>query len=177
MTSTIAPVRHPEPRTIARVRVPDAARMRALRLEMLADSPLAFLETVADAAARPHEDFRAQIAHNIRSGLAAQFAAVEDGRFVGHAGGIVLAADRRVTVIFAVYVTPRLRGTGLVGDLIEAVARWSRDERRPELMLEVVNGNDRAVRAYERLGFRDTGVRVPHPTIPGLTELQMRRPA
>lgn len=103
--------------------------------------------------------------------------AVEDGRFVGHAGGVVLAADRRVTVVFAVYVTPRLRGTGLVGALIEAVARWSRDERRPELMLEVVSGNDRAVRAYERLGFRDTGVRVPHPVIAGLTELQMRRDA
>lgn len=177
MTSTIAPVHHPAPHTIARVGVDDAARMRALRLEMLADSPLAFLETVAEAAARPHEHFRAQIAHNIRSGSVTQFVAVQDGRFVGHAGGIVLPADRAVTVIFAVYVTPRLRGTGLVGELIEAVARWSRDERRPELMLEVVSGNDRAVRSYERLGFRDTGVRVPHPTIAGLTELQMRRAA
>ncbi|MFI5840428.1 GNAT family N-acetyltransferase [Catenuloplanes sp. NPDC051500] len=177
MTSTIAPVRHPTPHTITRVRVPDAARMRALRLEMLADSPLAFLETVAEAAARPHEDFRAQIAYNIRSGSTVQFAAVEDGRFVGHAGGAVFAADRRVTLIFAVYVTPRLRGTGLVGALVEAVAQWSREERRPDLMLEVVNGNDRAVRAYERLGFQDTGVRVPHPTIEGLTELRMRRAA
>jgi ribosomal protein S18 acetylase RimI-like enzyme len=44
-------------------------------------------------------------------------------------------------------------------------------------MLEVVVGNDRAVRAYERLGFTDTGVRVPHPVIPALTELQMRRAA
>jgi hypothetical protein len=41
----------------------------------------------------------------------------------------------------------------------------------------VVVGNDRALRAYERLGFVDTGVRVPHPVIPVLTELQMRRPA
>ena len=32
-------------------------------------------------------------------------------------------------------------------------------------------------RAYERLGFSDTGVRVPHPVIPALTELQMRRAA
>jgi hypothetical protein len=39
----------------------------------------------------------------------------------------------------------------------------------------VVCGNDRAVRAYEKLGFVDTGVRIPHPTIPALTELQMRR--
>ena len=42
-------------------------------------------------------------------------------------------------------------------------------------MLEVVVGNDRAVRAYEKLGFADTGERVPHPVIPALTELRMRR--
>ena len=36
--------------------------MRALRLEMLADAPLAFLETVAEAAARPHADYAARIA-------------------------------------------------------------------------------------------------------------------
>jgi ribosomal protein S18 acetylase RimI-like enzyme len=41
----------------------------------------------------------------------------------------------------------------------------------------VVVGNDRAVRAYQRLGFVDTGLRVPHPVIPALTELQMRRRA
>ena len=44
-------------------------------------------------------------------------------------------------------------------------------------MLEVVVGNDRAYRAYHRLGFTDTGVRLPHPKIPALRELQMRRPA
>ena len=42
-------------------------------------------------------------------------------------------------------------------------------------MLEVVCGNERAVRAYQKLGFTDTGVRLRHPTIPALTELQMRR--
>ena len=44
MTSTAAP-----PRTVHRVTEADAGRMRALRLEMLADSPLAFLETLAQA--------------------------------------------------------------------------------------------------------------------------------
>jgi ribosomal protein S18 acetylase RimI-like enzyme len=42
-------------------------------------------------------------------------------------------------------------------------------------MLEVVTGNGRAVRAYEKLGFEDTGERVPHPVVPVLTELRMRR--
>lgn len=163
--------------TIRRVRPTDAARMRALRLEMLADAPLAFLETIADAAARPHAEYAARIAYNSRGSHAAQFIADPGGRLVGHAGGLASPDEPDLTVLFAVYVTPAWRGTGLLADLVDGVGAWSRACGRPRLMLEVVVGNDRAYRAYRRLGFTDTGVRVPHPTIPSMTELQMRRPA
>jgi RimJ/RimL family protein N-acetyltransferase len=165
--------------TVHRITPADAARMRALRLEMLADSPLAFLETVAQAAARPHEDFRRRIMQASTGRSLAQFVADPGrrARLIGHAGGTVLPEDGHTTVVFAVYITPSWRGTGVLADLIDAVAEWSRAVGRPELMLEVVVGNDRAVRAYERLGFADTGVRVPHPVNPALTELQMRRSA
>ncbi|MBY8873073.1 GNAT family N-acetyltransferase [Micromonospora sp. PLK6-60] len=166
-----------EPVAVRRVRPEDAARMRALRLEMLADAPLAFLETLAEAAARPHEAYRARIAAVSTGDRTAQFVADPGGRLVGHAGGIAAPAEPGLTVVYAVYVTPARRGSGLLGDLVEAVADWSRASGRPELMLEVVVGNDRAVRAYRRLGFTDTGVRVPHPTVPALRELQMRRAA
>ncbi len=151
--------------------------MRALRLEMLADAPLAFLETIADAAARPHTDYAARIAYTSAGITDAQFVADPSGRLVGHAGGTVAPDEPGLTVIFAVYITPSWRGSGLLPDLIDAVAGWSRACGRPELMLEVVVGNERAYRAYRRLGFIDTGLRLPHPTIPTLTELQMRRPA
>jgi RimJ/RimL family protein N-acetyltransferase len=172
MTRTLAPAF-----TVHRVTPQDAARMRALRIEMLADSPLAFLETVAQAAARSHEDYRRRIAQASSGRTLAQFVADPGGRLIGHAGGTVLPDDPSVTVVFAVYVTPAHRGGPVLPELIEAVAGWSRAMGRPGLMLEVVVGNDRAVRAYERLGFHDTGVRVPHPTVPALTELQMRRAA
>ena len=162
---------------VHRVTPGDAARMRALRLEMLADSPLAFLETVAQAAARPHEDYRRRIIQASAGRALAQFVADPGGRLIGHAGGTVMPEEPGVTIVFAVYITPAHRGTGVLAELVEAVAAWSRETGRPELMLEVVVGNDRAVRAYERLGFTDTGVRVPHPVIPALTELQMRRAA
>ncbi|MEV4809349.1 GNAT family N-acetyltransferase [Micromonospora avicenniae] len=151
--------------------------MRALRLEMLADAPLAFLETVADAAARPHAEYAARIAATSAGAQTAQFVADPGGRLVGHAGGTVVPSEPGLTVVYAVYVTPLWRGSGLLADLVEAVAAWSRACGRPELLMEVVVGNDRAYRAYQRLGFTDTGVRVPHPTIPAMTELQMRRAA
>ena len=172
MTSTLAPAI-----TVHRVTPPDAARMRALRLEMLADSPLAFLETLAQAAARPHADFRRRIVQASAGGQLAQFVADPGGRLIGHAGGTVLPEDPAATVVFAVYITPAHRGQGGLAALVDAVAEWSVAAGRRELMLEVVVGNDRAVRAYERLGFTDTGVRVRHPVIPALTELQMRRSA
>ena len=163
--------------TVHRVTPGDAGRMRALRLEMLADSPLAFLETLAQAAARSHDDYRRRIVQASAGRSVAQFVADPGGPLIGHAGGTVLPEEPGATVVFAVYITPARRGTGVLESLVEAVAGWSRSAGRAELMLEVVVGNDRAVRAYEKLGFTDTGVRVPHPVIPGLRELRMRRAA
>jgi GNAT superfamily N-acetyltransferase len=182
MTSVMAPpdahrAAPPGPFTVRRVRPYDAARTRALRLEMLADSPLAFLETLAQAAARPHAEYRARIARAAVADDFAQFVADPGGPLVGHAGGIALPGGPDTTVIFAVYVSPAWRGGPVLARLVDEVAAWSRAVGRPELLLEVVTGNDRAVRAYARLGFVDTGVRVPHPTVPVLTELQMRRRA
>jgi predicted GNAT family acetyltransferase len=162
---------------VRRVRPADAARVRAIRLEMLADSPLAFLETLANAAARPHAEFAARIAGMSTGQRSAAFVAEVDGRVVAHAGGQAAYGEPGVSVVFAVYLTPAWRGSGLLASLITEVAAWSRAAGRSELLLEVVVGNDRAVRAYQRLGFVDTGVRVAHPVLPALRELQMRRTA
>ncbi|GLY08037.1 MULTISPECIES: GNAT family N-acetyltransferase [Actinoplanes] len=163
--------------TVRRVTPEDAGRMRALRLEMLADSPLAFLETLAQAAARPHESYRQRIVQAAFGSGTAQFIADPGGPLIGHAGGTTLADEPGCTVVFAVYLTPAYRGGKVLAQMVDAVADWSVASGRDELMLEVVVGNDRAVRAYEKLGFADTGVRLPHPTVPELTELQMRRKA
>ncbi|HET6481219.1 MAG TPA: GNAT family N-acetyltransferase [Actinoplanes sp.] len=163
--------------SVHRVTVDDAARMRALRLEMLADSPLAFLETLEQAVSRSHAIYRQRIAQAATGDTLAQFVADpgSGGRLIGHAGGTVTPEFPSETVIFAVYVTPDFRGGKVLADLIEAVAEWSRAAGRRRTLLEVVVGNGRALRAYEKLGFTDTGERVRHPMIPALTELRMRR--
>src|SRR3954469_22227905 len=91
--------------TVHRVTPADAARMRALRLEMLADSPLAFLETLAQAAARPHDAYRARVAQAAAGDQMAQFLVepCAGGRLVGQAGGTVLPEEPGTTVVFAVY--------------------------------------------------------------------------
>jgi RimJ/RimL family protein N-acetyltransferase len=150
--------------------------MRALRLEMLADSPLAFLETLAQAAARSHEGYRQRLSMAANGPELTQFVTDPgDGPLLGHAGGTAIPDEPLVTVVFSVYLTPEHRGGKMLASLVEAVADWSTAAGRHELMLEVVVGNGRAVRAYEKLGFEDTGARLPHPTVPALTQLQMRR--
>jgi hypothetical protein len=65
------------------VRPEDTARIRAIRLEMLADTPLAFLDRPHEAAARPHAEFRARVERNATAADSAQFIAEVDGRVVG----------------------------------------------------------------------------------------------
>jgi hypothetical protein len=132
---------------VRRVTPDDAGRMRALRLEMLADSPLAFLETLAQAAARPHESYRQRIRQSSEGPDTAQFIVDPGGPLLGHAGGTTVPGEPGCTVIFAVYLTPAHRGGKMLGQLVEAVADWSAAAGRDELLLEVVCGNDRAVRA------------------------------
>lgn len=51
------------------------------------------------------------------------------------------------------YVIPRLRGQRVIGRLIEDVRGFAHAAGAPELRLYVHPENERAVRAYERLGF------------------------
>jgi GNAT superfamily N-acetyltransferase len=163
--------------TVRRATPQDATRVRALRLEMLTDTPLAFVERIDEAVARSHRQFRARFTDQSTGTASAQFIAEAGGRLVGHAGGMTVGQAPEVSLLYAVYITPEWRGRGLLRQLVDAVGGWSREAGRPRLELEVVTSNQRAITAYQRIGFVDTGRRSPHPTIPVLTELVMTRPA
>ena len=163
--------------TVRRITAADASKARALRIEMLADTPLAFITTVADAAALSHDEYVGRATRSASGSQHAQFVAEADGRLVATVGAFAHPADATRTVLVAVYVTPAHRGTGVLGALVDLAGQWSRDCGRPTLELEVVTTNGRARRAYQKLGFVDHGPPVPHPTVPIMTEQRMARPA
>jgi GNAT superfamily N-acetyltransferase len=163
--------------TIRRIVVADAGRARALRLEMLADTPLAFITTVADMAAMSHADFTGRIARAAQGTQIAHFVAESGRRLVGQAVGIEHPTETATTMVVAVYITHDFRGGPTLGALVDAVAEWSRAHGRPRLELEVVTSNARAYRAYLKQGFVPIGEPVPHPTISVLREQLMTRPA
>lgn len=150
----------------------DWPRYRDLRLEMLADTPMAFLETLEQARAHPEEHWRRRAANG--SPTSRLFCAVAgDGRWLGSMGGFHAAGSRDPHLV-GVYVTPAFRGRerGVTDALLDAVIAWAR-ERSDRLLLEVHEANLPAIRAYERRGFAFTGRSRPYPLDRSAAEREM----
>ena len=163
--------------TVRRVRQEDWRDLRALRLEALEDTPLGFLETLADARAKPDADWQARAARGAQDGDAFresfQVMAWDGAQPVANC--LCFLRDGAAW-LGAVYVTPAYRGLGLLDTLSERCAEWARERGMSVLRLEVHEDNAPAQAAYERLGFRDTGERAPYPLPPGGQELVLERP-
>jgi len=160
---------------VRRIRAEEGPRWRALRLRALADAPIAFMDTVEQASLRPDSAWHdAAVAHSTgcRSAL---FIAERAGVWVGVAGGFI--DDDGDTTIFTVFVDPEARGQQVLESLLDAVAAWSLSCGRETLRLEVAVQNPRALAAYRRLGFTETGRSRAHPLYPEVTEVEMTRPA
>ena len=150
----------------------DWVRLRALRLEMLADTPIAYLETLETAQAHPTAHWKRSARG--RPGGLKLVAEQDDGRWVGTMTGII--AEGTPTLV-AVYVSPDVRGAaaGVTDALLAAIERWAK-QHGDELRLEVNELNGRAVEAYRRRGFVLTGRTTPYPLDPPSLELEMVKP-
>ncbi len=170
--------------TVRRIRADEWAAVRALRLEAVSDpaAPLAFLHTFDEESAHDDGFWRDRAAHAAEDDDAAQFIAESDGRWVGsatlllreprtvdHHGRAVIT--RRADVV-GVYLAPDHRGSGILGRLVDAAGAWAHARGATSLTLDVHRDNERARRAYLRLGFVPTGVTFTSTIGP---EIEMRR--
>jgi GNAT superfamily N-acetyltransferase len=159
---------------IRQAHIDDGPRLWALRLEMLADAPLAYLDTIDRAVSRGWREYRHRVHAWVTAPDRVLFVAEDNGSLVGHLGAV---DERGYTGLVMVYLTPSARGLGALKGLVDAAAEWSRAAGRHELLLEVMERNHRAIRAYEKVGFVTTGARHPHPYLEPFTEVEMSRPA
>ncbi|MFE1908788.1 GNAT family N-acetyltransferase [Streptomyces gardneri] len=163
--------------SIRTIRADEWEQGRALRLTALQDpvAHLAFLETYADAEARPDSFWQERTVNASESGAGGvrQFVAeAPDGRWVGTVTVLVERAAAETffgdvpvveqTHVVGVFVRDEARGSGVIDALFEAAAEWSwsLEQRIERVRLYVHGENVRAQAAYRRLGFVDTGVRV-----------------
>lgn len=154
--------------TLHRPTEDDWAAIRDLRVRMVTDTPIAFLETREQALAHPEEHWRERARRNA-SGPGTNVVAVDpDGRWVGSMVGIVTTgapdyiADRRPGAdragLVGVFVDPEWRGeVGVTDALLDEIYAWARRSGFEALYLHVSDGNKRAIRAYEKRGFTRTG--------------------
>lgn len=153
---------------------PDEWReQRDLRLEMLEDTPLAYLERLDDARRLDDDGWRRRAATRNGDRSLSLVAVSDDGRFIGGMG-CYLPDERSGPWLVAVYVAPRFRGRarGVADALLADVETWA-GARSATLRLEVNERNLRARAFYAARGFVETGARRPYPLDPSLEEIEM----
>jgi ribosomal protein S18 acetylase RimI-like enzyme len=153
----------------------DWRQVRDLRLQALADTPHAFMETLLHAAEQTDEHWM-QRARQAEEPDQCGFTAIDDRRWVGTMRG--LAQPDGWTRLVGVFVAPSHRGRrlGVADALLDRVEEWSAEVGAPGVRLEVHERNERAQRLYLRRGYTFTGESQPYPLNESELELKMARP-
>ncbi|MEL4319462.1 GNAT family N-acetyltransferase [Leifsonia sp. YIM 134122] len=158
----------------------DWEQVRALRLEMLADTPIAYAETRGHALEEPESEWRMRGARGLTDHGTSLVAIDESGRWIGAmAGYLPDAADgadghEAGPLLVGVYVAPDVRGrdAGVTDALLAGIEAWARTHG-DTLTLHVHEDNARAIAAYERRGFERTDAEIPYNLDPAKLELEM----
>jgi GNAT superfamily N-acetyltransferase len=160
---------------IRRTREADWQSVRALRLEMLQDTPTAFSESIDNALAMDEAAWRARARRDDRAGSTSVVAITNDGTWAGTMSAYIPDADTG-PVLAAVYVRPAFRGraNGVADQLLDVVEAWATDHG-DTLRLLVHADNRRGRSFYERRGYAVTGRTEPYHLDPRRQELEMIR--
>ncbi len=157
----------------------DWRQVRDLRLEMLQDSPIAYGETLATAAGHNDAEWRMRGARGQGASGTVLAAIAGNDRWIGTMG-VFLPGEvtdplmAGVPVLVGVYVAPDHRGTeaGVMDALLAGIEGWAAS-RSDRLALHVHEDNLRAIRAYQKRGFRFTGRHSPYALDASQRELEM----
>jgi len=128
----------------------DWMELRDARLAALAEAPYAFSSTLARERDLPESTWRE------RAGSGRTFAASDGDTIVGLATGLPEDGDWHLV---GMWVSPKVRGTGLADRLVTAVCELAQKSGYTSVTLWVTEVNDRARAFYRRLGFAPTGGR------------------
>jgi len=140
--------------SVRRLRVGEGELFKRMRLTSLRESPSAFSSTYESALRRTPESWSEQADKSAEGPDRATFLLFSDDEPVG-----IAALYRDVKVldmgeVIQVWVSPEVRGTGAAEILMEAVFSWAREQGFRRILAGINHGNVRALRFYQRLGFK-----------------------
>jgi ribosomal protein S18 acetylase RimI-like enzyme len=168
---------------VRRLHAGDWQLLRNVRLEMLADSPMAYIEGLD--AARRQTDTQWQERAAAMSGDESITLVADEGHDASRLCGLMRVVLKRPqdpqrpvqAMLISVYVAPEHRGLGLADKLLDEACSAAAEELAAELMeLGVHEDNTRALAFYRRHGFQTTGASRPYPQDTSKLELVMERP-
>lgn len=139
------------------VRVEEFERFRTLRLRALRDSPDAFGSTEANEALLGLDGWKLWCSE--RPERKVLVAVAEEGTFVGTASVAPYQGWPEVLCVFAVWVAPKVRRTGVGTRLIQGLIEWGLTTERKRIRVHIGEPNDPALSLFYVLGFEDTGER------------------
>jgi ribosomal protein S18 acetylase RimI-like enzyme len=150
----------------------DWPRLRDIRLAALKDDPPAFLSNHETEAAFGEARWRQQFARGQWNVMVADGTGSQDVGLVGvtREPGI----PSLECYLEYLWVAPGFRRRGVASMLLRTVIDRLRDADVHTVWLYILDGNDPAMRLYQRFGFQSTNERLPLPHNPERTEERMR---
>jgi len=155
-------------RSLRRAVPGDEPILRELRLQALSEAPVAFGSTYENELARTTADWQRWMSPGVT------FILYEPTGARGMAAGVRHETDPSVVHLMAMWVHPKIRGSGGADELVSAVVAWAESVGAKSVRLKVIQGNDRARHFYERMGFSITGQEEIRQR-DGLIEIEMER--
>jgi ribosomal protein S18 acetylase RimI-like enzyme len=141
---------------IRRLAAADAAAYRVLRLRGLRDHPEAFTSSYEEDSRQTVQAMETRLS-SPRNSFWGAFRGMELCGAVGMEREARAKVLHRAKVV-GMYVAPEASGQGIGARLMAALLAQARAEGLQSLVLTVTDGNDGAVRLYERCGFRSFGI-------------------
>lgn len=160
---------------VRRVRADEWAALKELRLRALRADPRAFGGTLADEESLPEARWVERARRSAASPTEGQWVADDPAR--GLVGSAVIAQVDGQVHLFAMWVDPQCRRTGLGGRLLDSALSWCAHAFPGRaVQLEVNPRQTAAVHLYETRRFRTTGPRRPLGHMDGEWRIEMVRP-
>jgi ribosomal protein S18 acetylase RimI-like enzyme len=154
---------------VRRAEIGDEPVLRALRIQALSEAPQAFGSTLDRELARSPADWQRWLSPS------ATFILDTPTGPKGLAAGVPDQGEAGIVSLMAMWVHPELRGSEAADMLVNAVLAWAESVGAHLIRLDVIKGNERARRLYERHQFRSTGYTAARER-DGAIEVQMARP-
>jgi GNAT superfamily N-acetyltransferase len=143
--------------SVRAVRAGDEARLRALRLRALRDSPEAFGAAAEQEAELPESHWAELAQQSERGEHLAIFVAVDGEDWLGICAGRWFDQEQGIAQLWGMWVDPAARRLGLGERLVSEVRSWAASQGARFVRLGVATRPGDPTPFYERLGFVPTG--------------------